>query len=99
MALLILYDCGGGNGPSAYRIGLFRLPRLQQACGHMRTYLVLAAVTAGRMERILTDVHRKLSEFGPQLGCLFNDDLISSLYQVYLSLHIGPVPCYLAIFV
>ena len=31
MLFMILYDCGGGNGPSEFRIGLFRPPRLQQA--------------------------------------------------------------------
>ena len=33
------------------------------------------------------------NEFGPELGCLFNDDLISSLYHVYVSLHVSPVAC------
>ena len=41
----------------------------------------------------LTDCSQKINEFGPELGCLFNDDLISNLYHVYVSLHIGPVAC------
>lgn len=43
----------------------------------------------------LTDGPQKKNnnEFGPELMCLFNDDLISNLYHVYVSLRIGPVAC------